>query len=138
MSNKSPEVHGRIILEVIVLTYEKLTYQKVVRLIRELWPENRYVFLVALYCRLSVERVVKLRTSALRPSGLMVGGREYWLPEGFLAALRRIADDRFLFPHRDYTGRHRTKQAVYCDFRRACRQLGYGRITPRQALRFLV
>lgn len=117
---------------------EKLTPDKVTKLMRELWPENRLVFLVALYCRLSVERVLRLRSSALRPSGLYVSGREYWLPARVLAALRRISDDSFIFPHRDYYGRHRTKQAVYCDFRRACRQLGYSRVTPRQLLAFLV
>lgn len=117
---------------------EKLTPEKAALLVRELWPENRLAFIVSLYCRLSVERVLRLRFSALRPSGLVVGGREYWLPEQVLVALRRISDDRFIFPHRDYYGRHRTKQAIYCDFRRACRQLGYGRITPRQLLAFLL
>lgn len=117
---------------------EKLSPDKVSRLVRELWPENRLVFLVALYCRLSVERVLRLRSSALRPSGVYVSGREYWLPAQVLSALRRISDDNYIFPHRDFAGRHRTKQAVYCDFRRACRQLGYSRITPRQLLAFLV
>lgn len=117
---------------------EKLTPEKVTRLLRELWPENRLAVLVALYCRLSVERVLCLRSSALRPSGVYVSGREYWLPAQVLNALRRIADDVYIYPHRDYYGRHRTKQAVYCDFRRACRQLGYSRVTPRQLLAFLV
>lgn len=139
VSNKFFSTRAMIVVEVILLKVsEKLTQEKVVRLLRELWPENKYVFLVALYCRLSVERAVGLRSSALRPSGLVVGGREYFLPEPFLGALRRIADDRYIFPHRDYTGRHRTKQAVYTDFRRACAQLGYSRITPRQVLQFLI
>lgn len=120
------------------LKNENLTPDKAKILVRELWPENRLAFLVALYCRLSVERVLRLRSSALRPSGVYVSGREYWLPEQVLAALRRISDDSYIFPHRDFAGRHRTKQAVYCDFRRACRQLGYSRITPRQLLAFLV
>ena len=109
----------------------------VTRVIRELWPENRLVVLVALHCRLCLNRVLRLTSSSIDGDGLTVDGVHYPLPLPVLAALRRISDGYYIFPHRDYSGRHRTKQAIYTDFRRACRQLGYKRVTPRQILRYL-
>lgn len=109
----------------------------VARVVRELWPENRLVVLVALHCRLYLNRVLRLTPSNIDGDGLTVDGVHYPLPVAVLAALRRISDAYYIFPHRDYSGRHRTKQAIYTDFRRACRQLGYGRVTPRHLLRYL-
>lgn len=37
--------------------------------------------------------------------------------------LREVAGEYYVFPHRTDPCRHRTRQAVYCDIRRACKAL---------------
>lgn len=95
-----------------------------------MWPENRLVVVVAALTRLTISDAVELRACQLQGEYIAVGLRKYWIPAAVMAALRRISDGTYVFPHRDYAGRHRTRQAVYRDMRRACRQIGTRRCTP--------
>ena len=101
------------------------------RILREMWPENRLIVVVAALTALPIVDVVRLKPRQLEGEYICVGLRKYWLPRNVADALRRISDGYYIFPHRDYAGRHRTRQAVYRDMLRACRQIGtQQRFTP--------
>ena len=102
------------------------------RVFRELWPENRLALAVCLATGLPITAVLQLRPDDLHGNYLHCAGAVYSLPGGLSAALRRISSEYYLFPHRDYADRHRTRQAVYKDIMRAKRDLGLpaARITP--------
>ena len=99
---------------------------------RSLWPENRYALSVCFFTGLPLTVVLGLRPSELVGNYIFHAGVRYWLPFRLAAALRRIQSLYYLFPHRDYADRHRTRQAVYKDLLRAKRELGLpaARITP--------
>lgn len=105
------------------------------RLLREMWPENRLIVVVAALTALPIVDVVRLKPSQLQGNYIVVGVRRYWLPRNVADALRRISDSYYIFPGRDYAGRHRTRQAVYRDMSRACRQIGTQRVTPAAVAR---
>lgn len=100
------------------------------RVLREMWPENRLVVIVAALTALPIVDVVRLKPRQLEGGYIVTGSRRYWLPQNVADALRRISDCYYIFPHRDYAGRHRTRQAVYRDMSRACLQIGSKRFTP--------
>ena len=100
------------------------------RVLREMWPENRLIVIVAALTALPIVDVVRLKPRQLEGGYIVTGSRRYWLPRNVADALRRISDGYYLFPGRDYAGRHRTRQAVYRDMKRACRDLGMSPITP--------
>ena len=101
------------------------------RILREMWPENRLIVIVAALTALPIVDVVRLKPRQLEGNYIVTGSRRYWLPQNVADALRRISDGYYIFPHRDYAGRHRTRQAVYRDMLRACRQIGtQQRFTP--------
>lgn len=52
-----------------------------------------------------------------------------------LAALRSICGDVYVFEHRTDKGRHRTRQAVYNDIRRACKALRIKGVVSPHSLR---
>ena len=101
-----------------------------------MWPENRLIVIIATLTGLTISEVVRLRSCQLQGEYIAVGFRKYWIPAAVMAALRRISDGTYVFPHRDYAGRHRTRQAVYRDMLRACRQIGtQQRFTPAAVAR---
>lgn len=79
--------------------------------------------IVAALTALPIVDVVRLKPRQLEGNYIVTGSRRYWLPQNVADALRRISDGYYIFPHRDYSGRHRTRQAVYRDMSRACRQI---------------
>lgn len=105
------------------------------KILREMWPENRLVVIIATLTGLTISDAVGLRSCQLQGEYIAVGLRKYWIPAAVMAALRRISDGTYVFPHRDYAGRHRTRQAVYRDMLRACRQIGTKRFTPAAVAR---
>lgn len=105
------------------------------RVLREMWPENRLIVVVAALTALPIVDVVRLKPRQLEGNYIVTGSRRYWLPQNVADALRRISDGYYIFPHRDYAGRHRTRQAVYRDMLRACRQLCTKRFTPAAVAR---
>lgn len=100
------------------------------RILREMWPENRLIIVLAVLTNLPIVEVVSLKPQQLQGDYLVTGSRRFWVPKNVSDALRRISDCYYIFPHRDYAGRHRTRQAVYRDMKRACRDLGMSPITP--------
>lgn len=112
------------------------TIDSVTSVLREMWPENRLVIIVAALTDLSVRDAVRVRKEQLQGDHLVVGAKKFWLPAAVRSALARISeDDGYIFPHRLKARSHRTRQAVYKDMRRACRQLNCERITPNQVAR---
>lgn len=100
------------------------------KILREMWPENRLIVIVAALTALPIVDVVRLKPSQLQDNYIVVGVRRFWVPKNVSDSLRRISDSYYIFPGRDYAGRHRTRQAVYRDMKRACRQIGAQRVTP--------
>lgn len=112
------------------------TIDSVTSVLREMWPENRLVIIVAALTDLSVRDAVAVRKEQLQGDYLVVGAKKFWLPSAVRSALVRIAaEDGYIFTHRLKAGSHRTRQAVYKDMRRACHQLNCERITPNQVAR---
>lgn len=112
------------------------TIDSVTAVLREMWPENRLVIIVAALTDLSVRDAVAVRREQLQGDYLVVGAKKFWLPSAVRSALVRIAaEDGYIFTHRLKAGSHRTRQAVYKDMRRACRQLNCESITPNQVAR---
>lgn len=112
------------------------TIDSVTAVLREMWPENRLVIIVAALTDLSVRDAVAVRKEQLQGDYLVVGAKKFWLPSAVRSALVRIAaEDGYIFTHRLKAGSHRTRQAVYKDMRRACNQLNCERITPNQVAR---
>lgn len=112
------------------------TIDSVTAVLREMWPENRLVIIVAALTDLSVRDAVRVRKEQLQGDYLVVGAKKFWLPSAVRSALARIAeDDGYIFTHRIKPRSHRTRQAVYKDMRRACHQLNCERITPSQVAR---
>lgn len=100
------------------------------RILREMWPENRLIIVLAVLTNLPIVEVVRLKSQQLQDDYLVTGSRRFWVPKNVSDALRRISDGYYIFPHRDCARRHRTRQAVYRDMKRACRDLGMSPITP--------
>lgn len=93
-------------------------------MLREMWPENRLALVLCELTGLRLTQVLSLRPENLVGDHLRVGDRRYWIPEAVRSALRRISSKYYIFPHRDYSDRHRTRQAVYKDIKRAKRDIG--------------
>lgn len=95
-----------------------------------LTPPNRLVMRVMLRTGLRVGDVLALKTEKI--------GRQFWiteqktgkrrrvnLPADLLEDLRRQAGNTWVFPHRVDSDRHRTRQAVWCDVKRAAHCLPF-------------
>lgn len=110
------------------------------RVIREMWPENRCAVLVGCYTGLSLTVVLRLVPGHLIGDTICFGCKCYPIPHDLALALRRNSSRFLLFPGRDYAFAPRTRQAVYKDMIRARRQVGvHTRFTPmscRKLLRF--
>lgn len=91
---------------------------------RAMWPENRLALILCELTGLHLTQVLALRPQALEGDYLRYEDRRFWIPAAVRSALRRISSKYYIFPHRDYAGRHRTRQAVYKDIKRAKRDIG--------------
>lgn len=91
---------------------------------RAMWPENRLALILCELTGLHLTQVLVLKPENLDGDYLRAFGHRYWLPEAVRSALRRISSKYYIFPHRDYADRHRTRQAVYKDIKRAKRDIG--------------
>lgn len=90
-----------------------------------LTPSNRLVCRVCLHTGLRVGDVLALRTQQLGPRFWITERkthkrRQVGLPAGLLADIRAQAGEVWAFPGRD-PSRHRTRQAVWADVKRAAR-----------------
>lgn len=104
-----------------------LLQQEVDRVLMLLTPENRLVMRVALATGLRISDVLALTPDKLRPHCWVKEqktgkSRQIGLPEPLLSDLRIASGSRWVFPGRD-PGKHRTRQAVWADVKRAAKAL---------------
>lgn len=104
---------------------EYLLHREVDLVLAALTPENRLVMRVCLHTGLRVGDVLALKTAQLAPHFWITEQktgkrRQVGLPEPLLSDLRKQAGKVWVFPGRN--GRkHRTRQAVWKDVKRAAR-----------------
>lgn len=89
-----------------------------------LTPTNRLIMRVMLHTGMRVGDVVSLRPSDLKPSGWYTEQktgkrRRYGFPRPLLDALRDQSGTQWVFEGRLDSAKHRTRQAVWADLRRA-------------------
>lgn len=110
----------------IVLKTEFLLNEQVQRVLGLLTPSNRLVMRVCLHTGLRVEDVLELKPGQI--------ARQFWvkerktgkrrrvgLPDELLSDLRQHAGKEWVFPGRLESSKHRTRQAVWSDVKRAAR-----------------
>lgn len=102
---------------------EYLLRQEVERVLAALMPSNRLVMRVILHTGLRVSDVLRLRPEQLQPRVWVTESktgkrRQVGFPAELLADLRAESGEHWVFPGRDPT-RHRTRQAVWADVKRA-------------------
>ncbi len=106
------------------LKTEYLLDRQVELVLAALMPANRLAVRVILHTGLRVDDVLSLRTADLKP--------EFWvtekktgkrkkvgLPRPLLEDLRAQAGEKYVFQHRTDPERHRTRQTVWADVKRA-------------------
>lgn len=92
-----------------------------------LMPSNRLACQLALHTGLRINDVLSIRTEQLRPR-LTVRehktgkGKRITIPKQLLSSIREQAGETWAFPGRD-PSKHRTRQAVWADIKRAQRAL---------------
>ena len=91
-----------------------------------LTPSNRLALRVSLHTGLRISDVLALRTAQLAPRFWVTEvktkkRRMVGLPAGLLHDLRMYAGETFVFEGRGNSQRHRTRQAVWADVKRAAR-----------------
>lgn len=105
---------------------EYLLNEQVERVLSALTPENRLVMRVCLHNGLRVGDALGLKTAQLAPrfwiTEQKTGKRRVvGLPEPLLSELRRQAGQTWVFENRVNPERHRTRQAVWADVKRAAK-----------------
>ena len=91
-----------------------------------LTPANRLVCQVCLSTGLRVGDVLAIRTESLKKQFTIIEQKtgkkkRIRLSEALYAELRAQAGEYYVFEHRTDPHRHRTRQAVYADVKRACK-----------------
>lgn len=105
---------------------EYLLHKEVEHVLAALMPVNRVVMRVCIHTGLRVGDVLALRTDQIGPRFWVTEQktkkrRIVGLPADLLADMRKIAGKKYVFEHKDDTERHRTRQAVWKDVKRAAR-----------------
>lgn len=106
---------------------EYLLNREVDNVLAALTPENALVMRVALHTGLRVGDILSLKTDQLKPRFWVTESktgkrRQVGLPEPLLGDLRRSAGETWVFPGR-VPGKHRSRQAVWKDVKRAAKAL---------------
>lgn len=106
---------------------EYLLNREVEQVLHLLTPENRLVLRVCLHTGLRISDVLTLRTEQLKPHFWVTEQktkkrRQVGLPEPLLSDLKESAGEYWVFPGAD-PERHRTRQAVWKDVKRAARAM---------------
>lgn len=106
---------------------EYLLEKEVERVLDLLTYENRLVLRVLLHTGIRISDALQLRTEQLKPNFWITEQktgkrRQIGLPEPLLADLRASADGEWVFPG-SKPGKHRTRQAVWKDVKRAAAAL---------------
>lgn len=110
--------------EEMPITTESLFEKQVEQVLSVLMPSNRLAFRVSLHTGLRISDVLSLKTEQLAPifyvTESKTGKRKrIGLPGPLLDDLRRHAGKIYVFPHRTDPKKHRTRQAVWRDIKRA-------------------
>ena len=110
-----------------LLKTEYLLNREVDNVLAALTPENALVMRVALHTGLRISDILALKTAALAPRFWVTESktgkrRQVGLPEPLLSDIRRNAGEVWAFPGRKH-GKHRSRQAVWKDVKRAARAL---------------
>lgn len=106
------------------MTTEYLLNREVDRVLAALMPSNRLALRVSLHTGLRIGDVLSLRTEQLAPRFWVTEAktkkrRMVGLPAELLADLRRAAGETWVFESRTDPEKHRTRQAVWKDVKRA-------------------
>lgn len=106
---------------------EFLLNREVDNVLAALTPENALVMRVALHTGLRVGDILSLKTDTLKPRFWVTESktgkrRQVGLPEPLLSDLKKQAGKDWVFPGRR-PGKHRSRQAVWKDVKRAARAL---------------
>lgn len=105
---------------------EYLLHREVEHVLAALMPVNRVVMRVCIHTGLRVGDVLALRTDQIAPRFWVTEQktkkrRIVGLPSDLLVDMRKIAGKKYVFEHRNDPERHRTRQAVWKDVKRAAR-----------------
>lgn len=106
---------------------EYLMMRDLEHVLAALTESNRLVCRVCLHTGLRLSDVLSLQTEQLKPRFWVTESktkkrRMVGLPEPLLTALQQQAGEKWVFPHRiDPLKRHRTRQAVWSDVKRAAK-----------------
>lgn len=105
---------------------EYLLNEQVDRILSALTPSNRLALRVSLHTGLRISDVLEMRPSDLKPQFWLrerkTGKRKLvGLPKSLLDDLRHHAGKEWVFPGRLSPHKHRTRQAVWADVKRAAR-----------------
>lgn len=105
---------------------EYLLHREVEHVLAALMPVNRVVMRVCIHTGLRVGDVLSLRTDQIAPRFWVTEQktkkrRIVGLPSDLLVDMRKIAGKKYVFEHSNDPERHRTRQAVWKDVKRAAR-----------------
>lgn len=105
---------------------EYLLHREVEHVLAALMPVNRVVMRVCIHTGLRVGYVLALRTDQIAPRFWVTEQktkkrRIVGLPSDLLVDMRKIAGKKYVFEHSNDPERHRTRQAVWKDVKRAAR-----------------
>ena len=105
---------------------EYLLHREVEHVLAALMPVNRVVMRVCIHTGLRVGDVLALRTDQIAPRFWVTEQktkkrRIVGLPADLLADMRKISGKKYVFEHSNGPERHRTRQAVWKDVKRAAR-----------------
>ena len=97
---------------------------------------NRLIVAIVMITGERLTAVLGLLREHVYTSRVLIRSLSYPVPSGVCDALRRQSGAVYVFEHARSPTRHRTRQAVYKDIRRVCRELGAGgRLTPAELAR---
>lgn len=118
---------------------EYLLQREVALVLAALMPENRLVLRVCLHTGLRLGDVLALKTEQLAPHFWITEQktgkrRQVGLPKPLLDDLRKNAGKIWVFPGRDWR-KHRTRQAVWKDMKRAARAFRFPQNVAPHSLR---
>ena len=105
---------------------EYLLHREVEHVLAALMPVNRVVMRACIHTGLRVGDVLALRTDQIAPRFWVTEQktkkrRIVGLPSDLLVDMRKIAGKKYVFEHSNDPERHRTRQAVWKDVKRAAR-----------------
>lgn len=122
------------------MTTEYLLSQEVEHVLAALMPQNRLIVRVILHTGMRISDVLALKTEDLKPSGWYTEGktgkrRRYGLPAPLLASIRAQAGPIWAFPGRLDKTKHKTRQAVWADLKRAQRAFRLPQVVGTHSMR---